>query len=139
MAGTDSQSDDNEAINLDDLEITHFRLATKSNVLEVQNLLAVLTSALPPTATLAQALAFCVICKQAVSGQRVSASELRRLAEEDMRGVDILGPSVARTVRALAATGLVKITASEDDRRSKELSLTREGFQVLDKAMDMLS
>lgn len=139
MADTDSQSDDNEAINLDDLEITHFRLATKSNVLEVQNLLAVLTSALPPTATLAQALAFCVICKQAVSGQRVSASELRRLAEEDMRGVDILGPSVARTVRALAATGLVKITASEDDRRSKELSLTREGFQVLDKAMDMLS
>lgn len=139
MADTGSQSDDDEAIELEELEFSHFRLATKSNVLEVQHLLAILTSALPPTATLAQALAFCVICKQAVSGQRVSASDLRRLAEEDMHGVDILGPSVARTVRALAKTGLVKIIASEDDRRSKELSLTREGFQVLDRAMDVLS
>lgn len=83
-------------------------------------------------------MAFCVICKHAVSGRRISASQLRRLAEEDI-GVDFLGSSVARTVRALAETGLVKVTDSEDDRRSKEISLTKEGFVVLDRAMDMIS
>lgn len=127
-----------KVVSLDDVVMHSYRVASKSNVFEIQMLLGVLMTALPPTATMSQGMAFCVICKHAVSGRRISASQLRRLAEEDI-GVDFLGSSVARTVRALAETGLVKVTDSEDDRRSKEISLTKEGFVVLDRAMDMIS
>lgn len=139
MTKANNESITREIISLDDcIKIVAHRVASKDNVFELQKLLGVLMSALPATATMSQVMAFCVICKHAVSGRRVSASQLRRLAEEDI-GADFLGSSVARTVRALAETGLVKITDSEDDRRSKEISLTKEGFVVLDRAMDMIS
>lgn len=114
------------------------RVSSRENVFQVGRMFGVMAAVLPATATMGQVMAFLAICREAVSGRKISGAELRRMAE-DVAGVDLIGPSVSRTVAALAQTGLIEVTASEDDRRSKHISLTRQGYAVLDRAMDMIS
>lgn len=120
------------------LEPAFHRVASRENVFQAGRMFGVMAAELPATATMGQVMAFLAICKEAVSGRKISGAELRRLTEE-VAGVDLIGPSVSRTVAALAQTGLVEVIASEDDRRSKLICLTRQGYAVLDRAMDMIS
>jgi len=114
------------------------RVASRENVFQVGRLFGVMAAELPATATTGQVMAFLAICREAVSGRKISGAELRRMTEE-VAGVDLIGPSVSRTVAALAQTGLIQVIASEDDRRSNHISLTRQGYAVLDRAMNMIS
>lgn len=115
------------------------RIASPSNVSEVEQLLIVLARAMPPQTSLRQALAFLMIARAILRGLHPTAAWLRREAGLSNEKGDLLGPALSRTLRPLANLGLISIVESDYDRRSDELRLTPTGMALIVEALDQLS
>lgn len=126
-------------IDLSDLKITHYRVATRANVMEIENFLLTLARLMPPQTSLRQALAFLMIGRMTISGESVTAARLARIAGDDAQRAAIFGPALKRTLKPLIAQGLVEEQASEDDLRAADLRLTSKGIALVRQAMDAVS
>lgn len=121
------------------IEETHYRLASRANVMEIENFILTLARLMPPQTSLRQALAFLMIGRMSVSGESVTSARLSRLAGDDAQRAAIFGPALRRTLKPLIAMGLVRERASEDDLRAADLTLTPDGLALLRQAMDAVS
>lgn len=119
--------------------VTHNRLASKANVMELEDFILTLARLMPPQTSLRQALAFLMIGRMSVSGETVTAARLSRIAGDDVQRAAIFGPAFRRTLKPLIAMGLVLERASEDDLRANDLTLTPDGLALLRQAMDAVS
>ena len=115
------------------------RVASRKNVLELEDFVLTLTRLMPPQTSLRQALAFIMIGRMSVSGEAITAAQLARIAGADARREAVFGPALKRTVDTLVQRGLVRALPSEDDLRATNLSLTDDGLELLRKAMDSIS
>jgi DNA-binding MarR family transcriptional regulator len=79
-----------------------------------------------PPLTVSQYLAL-----RAIAAEPLSGSELARRA-------GVSGPAVSQLLTALASAGLLERRQSGEDRRSRELALTRTGERVLGSATELV-
>lgn len=120
-------------------ECTHYRVASRANVLELEDFLLTLTRLMPPQTSLRQALAYIMIGRASVSGETVTSAQLARTAGTDARREAVFGPALKRTMDPLIDRGLVCAIPSEEDLRATNLSLTEDGLKLLRTAMDSIS
>lgn len=123
----------------DQIQFHAYRIASVSNIEEVEELLISLANTMPPQTSLRQAIAFFVIARSVMRGDFTTAMSIRRRAGISKSGHELLGPSLGRTLKSLEGLGLIRTKQSEHDRRSVEIGLTQEGFALITSALDALS
>ncbi len=107
---------------------------------------AALADYLPARASYRQALAFMLLAQADLAGRKMTVSDLRDAAGDDLNGLPKLGQSIERTYQLFLAPskqepnglGWLKQVPDDDDRRKKHLRLTSEGLAVANHAVAAL-